>query len=457
MAESDVPVTNQPEVQSEQERLKYLEFVQVAMLHAFLYASKVYGYAKENSGSLKPGVETIEGTIKAVAGPAYHKFHDIPVEVLKFVDRKVDESVTKLDSQVPSFVKQLSPKTKNMSTLASEIKNADLVEIASGLAVTAYTKLEPTAKGLYTKYEPTAKELYTKYEPTAKELYTKYEPAAKVLYTKYEPVAEQYAVSAWQSLNQLSYFSKVANVVVPKAAYYSEMYNQTVKQTAAIGFPVSSYLPLVPTDKIAKEKLNIEEKIDIVLSWPSEEPPPVIKGSLDANEDICVVEVSSSIDDVFDIGESNVESMEVRTEFSEFSENKENLKEVVVGSGEACGVGEDELKRVIPALKDGSGEFDGCLYEINLNLSEELANNGVNPIPTSFMAYQSPRVRQLWEIIAKGGRMVLCYVQGSGRRKRKKVLVVVAEGRKTTGVENGIAVGLGYGIPESRELFKSTP
>nr|GEY73309.1 hypothetical protein [Tanacetum cinerariifolium] len=31
--------------------------------------------------------------------------------------------------------------------------------------------------------------------------------------------------------------------------------------------------------------LNIKEKTDIVLSWPSEEAPPVIKGSLDANED----------------------------------------------------------------------------------------------------------------------------------------------------------------------------
>ncbi|PWA87071.1 Regulator of chromosome condensation 1/beta-lactamase-inhibitor protein II [Artemisia annua] len=234
MAESDVPVTNQPEVQIKQERLKYLEFVQVAVLHAVLYASKVYGYAKENSGLLKPGVETIEGTIKSVAGPAYHKFHDVPVEVLKFVDRKVDKTVTKLDSQVAPFVKQLSTKTKNMSTLASEVKNADLVE----LAIAAYTKLEPTAKGLYTKYEPAAKGLYTQYEPTAKGLYTKYEPTAKVLYTKYEPVAEQYAVSAWQSLNQLPYFSKVANVVVPKAAYYSEMYNQTVQQTAELGFKI---------------------------------------------------------------------------------------------------------------------------------------------------------------------------------------------------------------------------
>ncbi|GJX42294.1 hypothetical protein Tco_0257284, partial [Tanacetum coccineum] len=121
-------------------------------------------------------------------------------------------------------------------------------------------------------------------------------------------------------------------------------------------------------ETIAGKKLNIEEKIDIVLSWPSEEAPPVIKGSLDANEDIGVVEVSSAIDDVFDIGESNVESMEVRSEFSEFSENKESVEEVVVGGGEALGVYREKSRGA-----------------------------------------------------TKGGRRVLCYVQGRRRRKKKKM------------------------------------
>ncbi|GKE29906.1 hypothetical protein Tco_1445290 [Tanacetum coccineum] len=141
-------------------------------------------------------------------------------------------------------------------------------------------------------------------------------------------------------------------------------------------------------ETIAGKKLNIEEKIDIVLSRPSEEAPHVIQGSLDANEDTGVVEVSRAIDDVFDIGESNVESMEVRSEFSEFLENKENVKE------------------------DGGGEFDGRLDEINLNLSEELANNGGKVV------FEGVGSVTAW--VAKDGRMVLCYVQGSGRRKRKK-------------------------------------
>ncbi|KAI3676024.1 hypothetical protein L1987_85620 [Smallanthus sonchifolius] len=206
MAENDVPVADQAEVESEEDRLKYLEFVQVAVLHALLYASKFYGYAKNNSGPLKPGVETIESTLKTVVGPAYDKFHDVPVEVLKFVDRKVDESVNKFDSHVPPFVKHVSAKTKN---LFAEVKTAGVVK-------TAYTRLEP--------------------------------------------VAEHYAVSAWQTLNQLPLFPKVAKAVVPAAAYYSEMYNQTVQQTAEKGYKVSLYLPLVPTERIAKVFNSIESQ-----------------------------------------------------------------------------------------------------------------------------------------------------------------------------------------------------
>ncbi|GKC23197.1 hypothetical protein Tco_1025347 [Tanacetum coccineum] len=258
------------------------------------------------------------------------------------------------------------------------------------------------------------------------------------------------------------------------------------------------------------KKLNIEEKIDIVLSWPSEEAPPMIKVFLDANEDIGVVEVSSAIDNVFDIGESNVESMKVCSEFSEFLENKESVEEVVVGGGEACGVGEDELNRVISALKDGGGEFDGCLDEINLNLREELADNGVSHIPTSLVAHESSRARQLWERIgigdahglrnngrnhkfvqlnvwewmsdsqwayspyhlegkvifegvgsvtawvAEGGRMVLCYVQGSGRRKRKKGVGCGSRRQENYGSGRRDCGRIRIWVPESRYILDIT-
>ncbi|GKD29216.1 hypothetical protein Tco_1239994 [Tanacetum coccineum] len=97
---------------------------------------------------------------------------------------------------------------------------------------------------------------------------------------------------------------------------------------------------------------------------------PEVKGSLYADEDISVDEVSSAIDDVFNIGESNVESMKIRSKFGEFSENKESVKEVVVGGGELLGLDEDESNRVIPLLKEEGGEFDESLDEINLDLSK---------------------------------------------------------------------------------------
>ncbi|GKB93705.1 ty3-gypsy retrotransposon protein, partial [Tanacetum coccineum] len=54
-----------------------------------------------------------------------------------------------------------------------------------------------------------------------------------------------------------------------------------------------------------------------------------------------VDEVSSVIKDVFDIDESNVESMEVRRNFGELSKNMKNV-EKVMGGGEVLGVGEDD-------------------------------------------------------------------------------------------------------------------
>nr|GEY19616.1 hypothetical protein [Tanacetum cinerariifolium] len=181
-------------------------------------------------------------------------------------------------------------------------------------------------------------------------------------------------------------------------------------------------------------------------------------GSLDANEDIGVVEVSSAIDDVFDIGESNVKSIEVLSAFREFSENKESLKEVV----------------------EGGGEFDGRLDEINLNLSKELADNGVNLIPASLVAHESPRVRQLRERIGIGDAHGLMdngrnhkFVQPNvwgwmsdsqsayssyhlEGKKRKKDVGCGSGRQEIYEVKDETAVGLGYEIPESRYILDIT-
>lgn len=63
--------------------------MQVATIHALLCFHNLYQYAKDKSGPLKPGVESVEGTVKSVVGPVYHKYHGVPIELLKFIDRKV--------------------------------------------------------------------------------------------------------------------------------------------------------------------------------------------------------------------------------------------------------------------------------------------------------------------------------------------------------------------------------
>nr|GEX29666.1 callose synthase 3-like [Tanacetum cinerariifolium] len=117
--------------------------------------------------------------------------------------------------------------------------------------------------------------------------------------------------------------------------------------------------------QMEKEKEHIiKKKAYIIISLQSESASPKIKWTSDAaDEDIGVDEVISAIDCVFHIRESN----EVRSKFGEFSENKKSVVEVVMGGGETLGVYREKRRGA-----------------------------------------------------AKGGRKVLCYVQGSGRLKKKK-------------------------------------
>lgn len=120
---------------------------------------------------------------------------------------------------VPPKVIEASQKMPEVArSITSEVHRSGVVGTATGVAKTAYSKLEPTAKELYCKYEP---------------------------------VAEQYAVKAWRSLNRLPLVPEVAHVVVPTAAFWSEKYNKAVMCSAERGYAVSAYLPLVPTEKIA--------------------------------------------------------------------------------------------------------------------------------------------------------------------------------------------------------------
>nr|GEX64002.1 zinc knuckle CX2CX4HX4C [Tanacetum cinerariifolium] len=111
------------------------------------------------------------------------------------------------------------------------------------------------------------------------------------------------------------------------------------------------------------------------------------QGSLNVDEDICVDEVSSAIDGFFDMG--NVESMEVRSKFGEFLENKKSMKEVVGGS-EALGVGEDD--------DSDNAATDGGDDAVK---SEDIL------ILNSLIGYGSSRSSQLFGMIGKTDIQVL--------------------------------------------------
>ncbi|KAL8262195.1 hypothetical protein R6Q59_026244 [Mikania micrantha] len=224
MAESETNQTTEPLAQMDggEQHLKYLNFVQTAVIYFVVCLSTVYGYAKENAGSLKPRVLTVENTVITVFGPAYEKFHYVPYEVLKFLDLKVGDLFAELNRRLPSLMKQVHSQAIYVAH--------NLPEAARVVASEALKTTTKVANTLYIKYEPTVKELYK----------------------NYEPVAEKYAVSTWRSLNKLPVFPQVAKIAVPTAAYLIEKYNYTVCYTAEKGYQVALYLPLVPIDKIAK-------------------------------------------------------------------------------------------------------------------------------------------------------------------------------------------------------------
>ncbi|XP_030451574.1 stress-related protein [Syzygium oleosum] len=200
MADSE-PRTQTQNVEYNERRLKYLDFVQMAVIYMVICFSTLYEFAKDNSGPLRPGVQTVEATVKAVVGPLCDRFQDVPFEILRFVDSKVDEYVHELDSLVPSLVKQASSQAR---AVASEVQRAGFAE------------------------------------------------AARSGCKRLEPVAEEYAVAAWHRLNRLPLFPRVAEIAVPTVAYWADKYNRAVCFAAERGYPVSGYLPLVPLDRIAK-------------------------------------------------------------------------------------------------------------------------------------------------------------------------------------------------------------
>ncbi|KAK8633266.1 hypothetical protein V6N13_014112 [Hibiscus sabdariffa] len=136
-------------VKEETPKLKYLKFVQLAIVHMVLLFTDLYSNLKQLSGPLKPVLEIVETMVKTVLGPIFDKFFDALYDQLLFADDKVGELVTKIDSLLPSDIKQVlsnvisvarnalgptadMPTTEARSTLVPSTASGFLQQISSG-------------------------------------------------------------------------------------------------------------------------------------------------------------------------------------------------------------------------------------------------------------------------------------------------------------------------------------
>ncbi|GJW37930.1 hypothetical protein Tco_0060850 [Tanacetum coccineum] len=117
-----------------------------------------------------------------------------------------------------------------------------------------------------------------------------------------------------------------------------------------------------------------------------------------------VDEVISVIEDVFDIDESNVEGMQVCDKFAEFFEDKRSVEKVLSAT---------------KLTKGGNSHSAYSPYHLDDKVNFEGVGN-VTP----------------WAAEGRRRKRVKCYVQGSGRRKRKNVIGRGSERRFVMGWDN---------------------
>ncbi|GKB07416.1 hypothetical protein Tco_0835700 [Tanacetum coccineum] len=201
----------------------------------------------------------------------------------------------------------------------------------------------------------------------------------------------------------------------------------TLEEASSLARIAEARTQTQPTTRVVDVETNhnIKEKADATLSLPIEEVSPVVKGPLDASEDTLlslrsedlnfkiqekaveyvralnvaplkvvfagpVDEVSSVIEDVFDIDESNVEDMQVRDKFAEFFEDKGSVENVLSATK-------------LPKCENSHSTYSPYHLEDKMNFE------GVENVTP-------------WAAEVGRRKIVKCYVQGSGRRKRKKVI-----------------------------------
>ncbi|KAF8378005.1 hypothetical protein HHK36_029338 [Tetracentron sinense] len=188
--------------------LKYLGFMRIAAINSLEYLTKFYDRAKQNSGSLKSGVESVEGTVTTIIGPVREKYKNVPKNFLAYLDKKVDGASNKFDKHAPALAKKVVSKSLSVLQKTSQVTKTLVTEARTN-------------------------------GPSA---------AANQAGTQFKQFLLIQAVKGWSRLNQIPSVQKV----IPMLTQLSEKYNTVVAGMVKKGYPIVSNIPLVPIEKIGK-------------------------------------------------------------------------------------------------------------------------------------------------------------------------------------------------------------
>ncbi|EPS59110.1 hypothetical protein M569_15700 [Genlisea aurea] len=213
MAESQVEVEGGSET-----RLKHLGFVRILTVNTVVLVSNLYGYAKQNSGSFRSSVDTVESSVKAVVEPVYDRFSGVPSNFLIFLDEKVDVLINKFDEVAPPLAKKLVHETQ-----------------------TAVGKAAQVAKQLTE-------------EARAESPFLALNHAVEIV----KQLSITQLAVVWYKVNTHPTLGGISRSALPTAAYWSEKYNNLVTELNAKGYAFFRYVPLVPVEDIAKAYKQVE-------------------------------------------------------------------------------------------------------------------------------------------------------------------------------------------------------
>ncbi|KAL6529389.1 hypothetical protein OROGR_015012 [Orobanche gracilis] len=202
--------SSQVEVEGSEMHLKHLGFVRILTINAVVLISNLYVYAKQNSGSLKSTVDTVENAVTTIVGPVYVRFKGIPSDLLAFLDQKVDEA---------------PPAAKNV------ILNVQIF----------FKKASQAAQGLADEVKVAG-------------------PLAAVIHVS--KISKHLAVNrlavAWYKVNQHPALRVVTVTIVRTSAHWSQKYNKLITNLTGKGYYLFDYAPLVPVEEMAKAYKQVE-------------------------------------------------------------------------------------------------------------------------------------------------------------------------------------------------------